>query len=273
MNILNEIIALSSPVEEVPTLDSSTFKKRYFNKKPIVIRGLAKEWNATKNWDLDFFLNLKEDKDVDLLEGNFIQDDNRYKKSSFKSFIKKLIDAETNKEEIKDYLTTLDIFNYFPSLKNDVDFSIFEDHTQINDITAWIGPSGTISGFHNDTGKNMYSQIKGRKMFIIAAPKYNKKMYPSPKYINGGRASKVDINNFTPEKFPKFKEVKFLHVILEPGDVLHVPAKWWHYVQSLDTSISVSNFGFSKLEMFGIKALDYIHRRGYYKPKNCFCCN
>ncbi|MEL0456417.1 cupin-like domain-containing protein [Flavobacteriaceae bacterium SZ-1-7] len=272
MNILNEVIELSTPVEEVTNLDSKTFKDKYFNKKTVLIKGMAKDWGATKNWNLDFFLNLKNEAEVDLLSGNFIQNDNRYKKSSFKSFIQRLKDAKENNKTITDYLTTLDIFNYFPDLKKDIDFSFFENHVDINDVTAWIGPKGTISGFHNDTGKNMYAQIMGKKMFLIVPPKYNNKMYPSEKYINGGAASLVDINNFDAEKFPKFKEAQFIKVILEPGDVLHVPSKWWHYVQSLDTSISVSDFGFSKFEMFKIKAVDYLHRRGYYKSKNCFCC-
>ncbi|XCF05119.1 cupin-like domain-containing protein [Tamlana crocina] len=272
MNILNEVLELSQPVDEVTSLDSKTFKNKYFNKKPVLIKGMAKDWGATKTWDLDFFLKLKNEKEVDLLSGNFIQDDNRYKKSSFQSFIQKLKDAEEKQEDIKDYLTTMDIFKYFPDLKNDIDFSFFENHVDINDVTAWIGPKGTVSGFHNDTGKNMYAQIKGKKMFIIVSPKDNKKMYASSKYINGGEASEVDINNYNAEKFPNFKKARFIKVILEPGDVLHVPSKWWHYVQSLDTSISISDFGFSNFEMFKIRAVDYLHRRGYYKSKNCFCC-
>lgn len=31
-------------------------------------------------------------------------------------------------------------------------------------------------------------------------------------------------------------------VILEPGDVLYVPRHWWHFVQNLETSISINTW-------------------------------
>ena len=31
-------------------------------------------------------------------------------------------------------------------------------------------------------------------------------------------------------------------MILEPGDVLFVPRQWWHFVKSLDTTISVNTW-------------------------------
>lgn len=278
MNILSNILERSDSIEELTFIDSEIFKKEYFQKKKaVLIKGLAKDWGATKNWDFDFFLDLKEDKEILLLSDNFIQDDNRYKKSTFKKYIQKLKDAELQKKSTKDYLTTLDIFKYFPHLNSDIDFSHFEEQTKTNEITAWIGPAGTISGFHADTADNMYAQIKGKKMFIICSTEFNENMYPSDKHIYEAVASQVDINNFDAEKFPKFRNIDFKIVILEPGDVLYLPKKWWHYVQSLDTSISISNFGYTKLEAYTLKIFERVkhslHKRGYYKAKNCFCCD
>ncbi|MCL6294967.1 cupin-like domain-containing protein [Jejuia spongiicola] len=277
MNIVSEIVKQSQPIEEVTSIDSTTFKKNYFNKKrPVIIKGHAKDWGATKKWGLDFFLKLKDDKDILLLSDNFIQDDNRYKSDSFKAYIQRLKDTEKNNTPVKDYLTTLDVFKYYPHLKNDVDFSLFEKHTKTNDVSAWIGPANTISGFHADTANNLYAQIKGEKMFIIASTKYNKYMYPSKKHIYGAVASEVDINKFSYEEHPKIKEVEFHSVILQPGDVLFVPQNWWHYVQALTPSISISNFGYTKFEIYSLKLKERIiqslHKRGYYKANNCFCC-
>ena len=278
VDILEDVLSSSSPVEELNSIDSEAFKKRYFNKRqPVVVRGAAKEWEALKKWDWDFFLNLKKDEDIFLLSGKYVQEENIYKKETFKTFIQKLKDSELNNKKTEDHLPALDIFNFFPYLKDYTDFSVFTKHTtKENDELAWLGPAGTISGFHSDTANNMFAQIKGEKMFIIASPKFNKKMYKSKKYMNGGVASEIDINNVDIEKFPKFKDVQFKSVILEPGDILFVPKNWWHYVKSLETSISISNFGYTKSEVYSVKfrerVIDYLHRKGYYKAKKCWCC-
>ncbi|MEN8790209.1 MAG: cupin-like domain-containing protein, partial [Flavobacteriaceae bacterium] len=169
----------------------------------------------------------------------------------------------------------MNIFNYFPELKKDTDFSLYASFASLNLKLAWIGPRGTISGLHADNVNNMYAQIQGRKLFIIASRRFNKRMYPSKKYIPGAIGSQVDLNDFDEKKFPKFREVEFSHVILEPGDVLFLPKRWWHYVESLDTSISINNFGYNRSEKYTIALLEHIkdilHRKGWFKPDNCLC--
>ena len=60
--------------------------------------------------------------------------------------------------------------------------------------------------------------------------------------LGGQRVSllQVDIDAPDLEQFPKFADLKHWDCILEPGDMLFIPNKWWHYVKSLTVSFSVS---------------------------------
>lgn len=45
--------------------------------------------------------------------------------------------------------------------------------------------------------------------------------------------SPVDIGAPNNDRFPMYSKAKHLHCILKPGDVLFMPAFWWHEVQSV----------------------------------------
>jgi hypothetical protein len=48
------------------------------------------------------------------------------------------------------------------------------------------------------------------------------------------------------EQFPRFSGVTPIEVVVGPGQALFIPVGWWHRVEALDTSISLSftNFVF-----------------------------
>src|SRR5690606_16747779 len=173
------------------------------------------------------------------------------------------------------YLSMFNVFEHFPDLKRDTDFSIFSNYMKKSMTYAWIGPKNTITGFHADSVNNMLAQIMGKKLVILSSTKSNKKIYPSKKFDLGAVLSEVDLNNYDEKKHPEFKKVEFYSATLEPGDVLYIPKGWWHYVRSLDTSISVNNFGYTKKETLLLKPVEVIknslHHRGYYKKNNCTC--
>lgn len=260
---------------ETTNFDTNIFKKDYLNlSKPVVLKGYADNWEAKKKWNLDFFGNLQGDK-VTLEVGNIFQNETNFLKEDLSAYIKKLKEEELSNKKNKTYLSLFNVFKMFPELKKDVDFSIFTKYTKKNNPFAWIGPSGTISGFHWDTQNNMLAQIKGKKLVLLVSPKYNKEMYVSKKYDAASVFSEVDINNYDETKHPKFKNVEIYSVVLNPGDVVFIPKGWWHYVKSLDVSISVNNFGYLLKDILFYRLIDSLkyrlHLLGLFGAKNCTC--
>ncbi len=53
-------------------------------------------------------------------------------------------------------------------------------------------------------------------------------------------ATQVDMDAPNSERFPDFEGLVHADCVLEPGEMLYIPPKWWHYVKSLSVSFSVS---------------------------------
>lgn len=52
--------------------------------------------------------------------------------------------------------------------------------------------------------------------------------------------SQVDPLNNDWERFPEFSKATMYKCLLEQGEMLFIPEKWWHHVTALDKSFSVS---------------------------------
>ena len=52
--------------------------------------------------------------------------------------------------------------------------------------------------------------------------------------------SRIDVENPDYEKFPSYLGVPYWQGVIEEGDMLYIPPKYWHFVKSLSVSFSVS---------------------------------
>lgn len=276
MDLLPEILANSKPITTLSGIDEKTFKKEYFNKKkPVLLKGFAKKWPAYKKWSFDFFANLQIDDKMEMEVGNVLNKDTVLEERKVKDFLEDIRDSKGKETKDKTYLTAYQIFEEFPELLNEVDFSYLTNNTIADVPAVWIGPKGTITGLHSDDHNNMLAQIVGRKIMIVASPKFKKNFYPSKKFDYGAVLSQVDLNNFDEKKFPIFRQIEFFKVALESGDVLFNPKGWWHYVKSLEPSISTNTFAYTKTDMLFLRPIEILkislHHRGLYKANNCTC--
>ncbi|MDO7900263.1 cupin-like domain-containing protein [Pseudomonas citrulli] len=105
----------------------------------------------------------------------------------------------------------------------------------------WIGPKGTLTPLHRDDTDNLFAQVWGRKTFTLAAPHHREALGTWSTAPQGGLDG-CDFNPDAPDyqRFPHARDVPFMRVTLEAGDLLFLPEGWFHQVESVSTSLSVN---------------------------------
>lgn len=106
---------------------------------------------------------------------------------------------------------------------------------------TWLGPPGTVTPLHCDPYYNMFCQVWGSKYVRMYDHKHAQQLYPfSNPFLRNTSQVHVDMHSKEYQDFPGFSEVPYLEHHLQPGEMLFIPKKYWHFVQALDISWSVS---------------------------------
>ena len=101
----------------------------------------------------------------------------------------------------------------------------------------WLGPSGTVTPLHCDYDDNIFAQIWGSKRIFLSPPHHDEFLYPSAaNAILFGSSFNPEAPDF--EKFPLARQASMIECIVHPGQLLYVPAGWYHQVRALTFSLS-----------------------------------
>lgn len=106
---------------------------------------------------------------------------------------------------------------------------------------VFLGPAGTVSRLHHDTYAThvWLSQIRGRKQFICYPPDDHENLYGVSDDLCDGRISHFDPAAPDYKAFPKARSASAYSVIVEEGETVVLPARWWHWAKSLTPSITL----------------------------------
>ena len=222
------------------------FHEHYSVGRPVIITGMMEDWPALRKWNLDFLSRHHAEKQVEIQVCRNSNDHYELEKARhrqrvrFGDFLDWIRRADSNNDM---YLTAYNGAHNGPALAELMhDIPGVPDYLNQGSSDAgflWMGPRGTITPFHHDLTNNLLAQVLGRKRFVIASSSEISNMYNHEHCFSAVDARAIDY-----ERHPCMRGVRLFDFVLEPGELVFLPVGWWHFVESLDFSISVSFINF-----------------------------
>ncbi len=236
--------------------------------RPVKITDQIGDWEAMRSWDIERLRDRLPDVEVKLDVGNSI---NTPGLTFVTERLHRYLDGVAGNsadghssgpgaDEAPRYLQAFNLFGLAPDLADDIDVSLMADGSAHTSTLAWVGPSGTVTGYHADLGDNLLSQVRGSKLVKLVPPSQSALLYPVRKYDPNGLVCGVDADDWDAEAHPDFARVDALYTVIRPGETLFIPCRWWHHVRSLEPSISVNCFGYTLRQLAVNKTADKVRR-------------
>lgn len=214
----------------------------YAAHRPCVITGAMEDWPARDRWTLDYLEERVGDAEVEI---QFDRDrDEDYERNS---------DAHKRRMPFWEFVGLLrqgGTTNNFYCTANNAPANREALEPLWDDVGAldpyldpatraaggfiWIGPRGTITPFHHDLTNNLLAMIRGRKRVRLVSS------YETPLMRNHVHSfSKWDGADL-PGGPPGPGRPLVIDCLLQPGEALFIPVGWWHLIEGVDLTFSVS---------------------------------
>lgn len=240
---------------------------------PLLFRGLAAQWPAVARWSFAHLRRRIDDRPVQLVQGNRERGTTRFVSCSLHDYLSKLELPDRADEEVA-YLKEFDLLAAAPELAQELPYAPLLPPGRTGFPRAWIGPAGARTGLHYDYLDNVAVQISGTKRWrLVRAGTVERAGAVSKKYDEWAKLSMMDAASLA--RHTGSTDGGFFTVDTCPGDVLCIPARWWHEVENTATGIGMGLFHAARVELLhqwlAVAARERLHRWGWLARGNCTC--
>jgi hypothetical protein len=240
---LRDLAPSSRKVERRRSVSPAEFLTLYYaENRPLVLLDFADAWQA-RNWTTTSLQEALGDEPVEVMSGR--NEDDRYEINAelhrstmpFRDFVGCLRSAGHSNDlylvannHLLDTPAAAPLWRDFDAGRTPLDGA-----TAPGNAFLWFGPAGTVTPMHHDVMNVLFVQLHGRKRFTLVGPAFTPRVYNEI-----GVYAEVDPEHPDYQAHPTFRGVATTSIVLEPGETLFLPVGWWHRVESLDVSISMS---------------------------------
>jgi ribosomal protein L16 Arg81 hydroxylase len=250
---LRDLAPSSREVERRRNVSAADFLINYYSQnRPLVLLDFARTW-AARRWTADSLQEVLGGEPVEVMSGR--EADERYELNAdlhrsampFSEYVSHVRSAGRSNDiylvahnHLLDTLAAARLWEDFDAGSLPLDGASAHGNTFL-----WFGPAGTVTPLHHDVMNVLFVQLYGRKRFTLIAPAFTPRVYNEV-----GVHASADPEQPNYHTHPEFRGVPTANVILEPGDTLFLPVGWWHRVEALDVSISLSFTNFAYVNEF-----------------------
>lgn len=229
------------PIDVVEDISKEDFRQKYLiPRKPVVIKNMAKKWPAYQKWTMEYIKEVVGDVEVPLYDSSKADPAAPINSSAMKMKFADYIDL------IQREPTNLRIF-FFDPIKNAK--KLLEDYISPKELmggfldkypSMFFGGKGSETFLHYDIDMAhiFHTHFNGRKKVLLFDNKWKERLYLLPFATYALEDYNIAKPDF--EKFPALNGVQGIECYLEHGDTLFMPTGWWHYMEYLDGSFSIS---------------------------------
>jgi len=230
-----------APVDTVESISPADFKKNYLDKRrPLIIKGLTKDWPAREKWTADYLKQSVGSQIVPLYDNSKADPskpiNSRAAEMPFDEYIDLIRSQPT---ELRIFF--FNIFKQAPQLLDDVVLPKDLMGGFLESMPAmFFGGSNSVTFLHYDIDLPhiFHTHFGGRKQVILFENKWKRRLYCIPNATYA--LEEYDVANPDITKFPSLDGVEGQQAILEHGDTLFMPTGYWHWMKYLDGSFSLS---------------------------------
>ncbi|MEW4449435.1 cupin-like domain-containing protein [Qipengyuania sp. JC766] len=257
-------------VEELAgPVDNAALEEIRVAGKPVVLRGLVREWPAVRQArDSDaaivrYLSDCGPTRPVTAIaaapsqRGRFFYNEAmtglnfRNGQGRLEAFLQDLLHAADLPDPPGMAVQSEDVADLMPAFARDNRLTLLPDIAP----RIWIGNRIRVAP-HFDIKENIACCVAGRRRFTIFPPDQIANLYPGPFELTpaGTPVSMVDLARPDLDRHPRFMEAwKTAQVAtLEPGDAIYIPYCWWHGVESLEPVSILVNYWWTRGQPDGI---------------------
>ena len=224
-----------SHVPRVSPLDAGVFKALARGGVPFVIVGLVEHWpvaQLTPKALTERFGNLR----VKVRHGDYVKDAFTLKRCESEQILSDYRERKLSVDGgLPPYVGNQPLLELTALCK----WPPYYQHYDLPRI--WLGPANTVTPLHCDYTDNLFAQVWGRKRFVLYPPHHDEFLYTreaNPVLY----ASKFNPEAPDFEELPLARHARPVACVVNPGELLYLPAGWFHHVRSLDDSLSCNRW-------------------------------